>query len=171
MRLPPILALSFVSAFVSALGLASLFVAPGCTKSQSASPKHTGDKVTSKDAKSSADKSQATPSAVGFLKAKPQACMYHQEAQGYFRCLSGADGQCFHFGESCAPKNLCMFDMSKGVARTCESAVNGQCFSPGDACEKKKSCQYSLTDRRYHICEQSSEGKCKRIGALCLPTE
>lgn len=167
MRLPPMLTTLILSA-----GVISLLVIPGCTKSKSASPTHTAAKKSDSNTKAGSDKSE-TPAdtSVGFLKAKPTTCMYHQEAQGYFRCLAGADGQCFHFGESCAPAKQCMFDVSQGVAKTCGEIVAGQCRDFGAACETKDSCQYSAKEARYRECKQSKSGRCTEHGKLCLPTE
>jgi hypothetical protein len=37
-------------------------------------------------------------------------CAYHAGANGYFTCLAGGAGTCFHFGAPCTPKDSCMYD-------------------------------------------------------------
>ncbi len=37
-------------------------------------------------------------------------CAYHAGGGGYFTCLAGGAGVCFHFGGPCAPADACMFD-------------------------------------------------------------
>jgi hypothetical protein len=38
------------------------------------------------------------------------SCAYHAGAGGYFFCLAGGAGACFHFGSPCEPAEACMLE-------------------------------------------------------------
>lgn len=118
---------------------------------------------------------EGTPHAEGargpvtFVKASPKACMLHEEADGYFRCLSGTGGECFHFGATCAPPDLCMYERKSKLHKTCSKESLGRCTAFGSACAPKDSCMYDPAKNRYRKCETAKGGACSRFGDACLP--
>ncbi len=107
--------------------------------------------------------------AVGFLQAKPKACMFHMEAKGYFKCLSGADGQCFHYGAMCSPDDSCMVDATSGQTKNCTEQDEGECVVFKELCQQKNTCQFSVEERRYKTCTSPAVGGCKAFGSVCNP--
>jgi hypothetical protein len=96
-------------------------------------------------------------------------CAYHPGTAGYFRCLAGGAGACFHFGGPCQPQDSCMFDPGDRAYKLCASAVEGKCQRFGAACIPAGTCWYRAEDRLYHVCEQPKAGGCSKWGALCAP--
>lgn len=107
---------------------------------------------------------------IGFATASPGACMLHQEAGGHHSCLSGADGQCFHYGAVCEPANTCTLDLSSGTHKECKKFTEGACADFGAACKPKRSCLYDMEQRRYRSCSEPKTGGCSAFGATCDPS-
>jgi hypothetical protein len=96
-------------------------------------------------------------------------CAYFPGTAGYFRCLAGGAGSCFHFGASCQPADACMLDPADRAYKHCAAAVEGKCQRFGAACAPAGTCWYRPDDRLYHTCEQPNAGACAKWGALCAP--
>ncbi|HEY1555705.1 MAG TPA: hypothetical protein VGF94_12795 [Kofleriaceae bacterium] len=111
---------------------------------------------------------QPGPVAAPELGCPAPSCAYHAGAAGYFTCLSGGAGACFHFGGPCAPADGCMFD---GHAyRPCTRAVEGTCAQWGaGACAPRSGCMFDPADGLHHHCDDVAGGTCNRYGALCAP--
>ena len=98
------------------LFVAALLLLPACPSS---SPSGTGGKTgpnkkvsssggTSSNNDAGAPEAAALPEGeVGFSAPDASLCMFHPGAKAYHRCLSAADGTCFHFGETCTPVESC----------------------------------------------------------------
>lgn len=96
-------------------------------------------------------------------------CMYHAGADTYHMCLSGAEGNCSHFGATCAPKSKCMYDRRTASHRSCTKIVDGRCAKFAAACAPTGNCMYNRRDNLYHQCASPRAGKCPSFGATCLP--
>jgi hypothetical protein len=96
--------------------------------------------------------------------------MLHQEAKGYFECLSGSDGMCFHYGTTCEPKDGCMYESSSQLHKVCDEVIQGRCekFS-AKTCEPQDSCMYDTQGRTYRRCTNKSAGACRKFAEHCLP--
>jgi hypothetical protein len=103
---------------------------------------------------------------VGCLK---PSCAYHAGANGYFTCLSGGSGACFHFGGPCMPKDSCMYDVADRTYKQCARGVEGMCQQWGAACAPASACMFSPADGLHHKCDELAGGSCKKSGALCAP--
>ena len=99
-----------------------------------------------------------------------QTCAYHAGSDGYFLCLNGAAGRCFHYGRSCAPADACMFDARSGSYRLCEQAVEGQCVRGGAACDPPERCMFDRASGLYRTCIQGEPGQCHEFGDVCGPS-
>jgi hypothetical protein len=97
------------------------------------------------------------------------SCAYHAGANGYFTCLAGGAGACFHFGGPCTPKDSCMFDAADRTYKQCSRAVEGTCQQWGGACAPASACMFSPADGLHHKCDDIAGGSCKKYGALCAP--
>jgi hypothetical protein len=97
------------------------------------------------------------------------SCAFHAGANGYFTCLAGGAGACFHFGGPCTPKDSCMFDAADRTYKQCARGVEGTCQQWGAACAPANACMFSPTDSLYHRCDDVAGGSCKKYGALCAP--
>lgn len=112
----------------------------------------------------------ATPSGpVRYAEPKNRSCMFHQGAGGYFSCLSGSDGQCFHFGGVCTPDDACVPDPASGEHRSCENFTEGRCDRLGAACKPEGTCVYDSKEHRYRSCTKTIKGGCQSFGATCEP--
>jgi hypothetical protein len=96
-------------------------------------------------------------------------CAYHAGANGYFTCLAGGAGACFHFGAPCTPTAGCMYNATEHAYRTCTNPVEGQCQQWGAACAPASLCMFDPDDGNHHHCDEVAGGTCKRFGALCAP--
>lgn len=96
-------------------------------------------------------------------------CAYHAGANGYFTCLSGGAGACFHFGGPCTPGDSCMFDAADRTYKQCARVLEGVCQQWGAACAPSSRCMFSPADNLHHACDEIAGGTCKRYGALCAP--
>jgi hypothetical protein len=105
-----------------------------------------------------------------FAKGGERACMLHYEADGYFRCLASADGQCFHFGAVCQPPKECMFDRKSKLHKTCTEVREGRCLRFGASCQPADACMYDPKSNQYHHCEAASKGACSRFADVCEPS-
>ena len=97
------------------------------------------------------------------------SCAYHAGANGYFTCLSGGAGACFHFGGPCTPKDNCMYDAVDRTYKQCARSVEGSCQQWGAACAPAGACMFSAADGLHHKCDEVAGGSCKKYGALCAP--
>ena len=151
-------------------GLCLAAGAAGCAKSTAPTVKKARSSGHASDANQSGEgQAQGPEGTVTFVDASPKACMLHAEADGYFRCLSAADGQCFHFGATCEPPASCMFERKSKLHKTCKEAHEGRCVSFGSTCEPKDSCMFDATTNRYRSCESASKGGCASFGKSCDP--
>ena len=110
---------------------------------------------------------------------KPQAptscevnsCAYHAGADGYFTCLAGGAGACFHFGGTCAPQDRCMYNAATKRYATCDDISEGKCQRFGKACSPSTGCWFTPADGLHHACEKADaeHGTCNKVGALCAP--
>ncbi len=100
----------------------------------------------------------------------PLACVYHGGAGGYFSCLAGGQGSCFHFGAPCQPADDCMLDPSERSFRRCLELVAGVCQRFAAACAPRGSCWYRADEAQYRECLEKTPGRCGKWGALCDPT-
>ncbi|MCP4448197.1 MAG: hypothetical protein GY811_23095 [Myxococcales bacterium] len=107
---------------------------------------------------------------ISFAVPEGRACMLHQEAGGHHSCLSGSDGQCFHYGAVCVPASACVLDIASGRHKVCKTFAEGRCDLFGDACKPQSSCLYDLAERRYRNCSKIESGRCETFGATCDPT-
>lgn len=98
-----------------------------------------------------------------------QACAYHAGREGYFLCLNGAAGRCFHYGRSCAPADGCMYEARSGTYRSCEQAAEGQCVRFGAACDPPERCMFDRASGLYRTCTQGERGRCDGFGDVCGP--
>ncbi len=98
-------------------------------------------------------------------------CMYHPGADGYFRCLNGGAGTCFHYGRSCAPSNRCMYDRKARSYRSCSRVSEGRCLAFAAACEPPGRCMFNSSDNMHHVCDKLDKGRCVRFGAICDPSD
>jgi hypothetical protein len=96
-------------------------------------------------------------------------CAFHAGASGYFTCLAGGAGACFHFGSPCAPRDACMYDPNARSYKHCARASEGMCQQWGVACAPVTKCMFNPSDRLHHQCDEVAGGGCKRYGALCAP--
>jgi len=96
-------------------------------------------------------------------------CAYHAGGAGYFTCLSGGAGACFHYGAPCSPADACMYDPADQKYKHCASIVEGTCKQWGAACAPASKCMFSASDGLHHTCDDIDGGTCKRYGALCAP--
>jgi hypothetical protein len=96
-------------------------------------------------------------------------CVFHAGASGYFTCLSGGAGACFHFGAPCEPPDACMYDPSDRSYKHCARASEGTCQQWGVACAPATRCMFNPSDGLHHQCDEIAGGGCKRYGALCAP--
>lgn len=106
---------------------------------------------------------------VSFAPPVQQACMMHQEANTHHLCLSGSDGQCFHYGAVCQPEDPCVLELQTGEHKECKKFTEGRCDEFGKACKPKSSCQYDTKERRYRTCDAPKAGACGRFSATCDP--
>jgi hypothetical protein len=97
------------------------------------------------------------------------SCAYHAGANGYFTCLAGGAGACFHFGSPCTPKDSCMFDAVDRSYKQCARAVEGTCQQWGAACAPQSKCMFTPSDGLHRTCDALSGGTCSKYGALCAP--
>lgn len=98
------------------------------------------------------------------------SCAYHANAAGYFTCLSGGDGVCFHFGAPCTPADRCMFDAGGKAYKQCAKIVEGQCVEwAAQACAPASACMFDPDDGLHHHCDEVAGGGCKKYGGLCAP--
>lgn len=97
------------------------------------------------------------------------SCAFHAGGGGYFHCLAGGAGSCFHFGSPCQPADACMFDPADRGYKKCSEIVEGKCLRFGAACEPSGACWYRPEDRLYHECLQRKPGGCAKWGELCAP--
>ena len=124
---------------------------------------------------SAAGGSPQTPSGSGPVGKIPDVgclaptCAYHAGATGYFTCMAGGAGTCFHFGAPCTPKDNCMYDASDRTYKQCARAVEGMCQQWGAACAPASACMFSASDGLHHKCDDVAGGSCKKYGALCAP--
>lgn len=98
-----------------------------------------------------------------------QPCAYHAGRDGYFLCLDGAAGRCFHYGRSCTPADGCMLDAKSGTYRSCEQAVEGRCVRFGAACDPPERCMFDRSSGLYRTCTQGERGRCDGFGEVCGP--
>lgn len=96
-------------------------------------------------------------------------CVFHAGAGAYFTCLAGGAGTCFHFGASCAPPDLCMYDPADRAYKQCARASEGVCMKWGAACVPPGKCMFTPSDGLHHRCDEVADAGCKRYGALCAP--
>jgi hypothetical protein len=96
-------------------------------------------------------------------------CAFHAGASGYFTCLAGGAGACFHVGSPCAPGDACMYDPNARSYKHCARASEGMCQQWGVACAPATKCMFNPSDRLHHQCDEVAGGGCKRYGALCAP--
>jgi len=96
-------------------------------------------------------------------------CAFHAGASGYFTCLSGGAGACFHFGAPCAPVDACMYDPTDRSYKHCARPSEGVCQQWGVACAPATKCMFNSADGLHHQCDEIAGGGCKRYGALCAP--
>jgi hypothetical protein len=96
-------------------------------------------------------------------------CVFHGGGAGYFTCLAGGNGTCFHFGAACTPADACMFDPTANAYKQCTKPGDGTCLAWGAACAPASKCMYDARNKLHHTCEQVSGGTCARYGALCSP--
>lgn len=97
------------------------------------------------------------------------SCAYHAGVGGYFFCLAGGAGSCFHFGSPCEPPEACMFEAASRTFKRCAEVVEGKCQRFGAACEPRGTCWYRAEDRLYRECLDRKPGACARWGDLCAP--
>ena len=138
-----------------------------------ATPKKAGPGAASSTKGTAATDDQwAAMGEVGFAKAENRPCMFHLAAEGYFSCLSAADGQCFHYGATCMPAGQCMFEVKTGTYKICTETHEGQCKASayGKSCEPADKCMIDPPARRYRKCESAQSGACSRYGADCTPS-
>jgi hypothetical protein len=96
-------------------------------------------------------------------------CAFHAGAGGYFTCLAGGAGACFHFGAPCAPPDGCMFDPGDRTYKQCARVSEGTCQQWASACAPATRCMFDVADGLHHTCDDVSGGTCKRFGAPCAP--
>jgi hypothetical protein len=96
-------------------------------------------------------------------------CAFHAGGGGYFTCLAGGAGACFHFGSPCAPQDHCMYDPADAQYKQCAQPGEGTCAGWGPACAPTSKCMFNPADGLSHQCDEVSGGGCKRYGALCAP--
>jgi hypothetical protein len=96
-------------------------------------------------------------------------CAFHAGVGGYFTCLAGGAGACFHFGAPCAPQDQCMYDPSDRSYKQCTRPSEGTCLAWGATCAPATKCMFNPADGLSHQCDEVSGGGCKRYGALCAP--
>ena len=96
-------------------------------------------------------------------------CAFHAGAGGYFTCLAGGAGMCFHFGSPCAPQDGCMYDPGDRAYKQCTRSSEGACLAWGAACAPATRCMFNPADGLSHQCDEVAGGGCKRYGALCTP--
>lgn len=157
---------SFLLVLLPAVALLSL---AGCPK-QGTTPHEEGKPGTGKTAPADAGASEpVTSEPISFAEVRERPCMLHLEADGYFACLSGSDGQCFHYGAACQPASLCMFERSSGLHKICSQVREGRCEAYGSPCEPTDGCMFDVAKGRYRSCESASAGGCKSFTGPCLP--
>ena len=132
-------------------------------------PKQTGVGNTGGDKAGSSD-ANVPLGPVGFATKTPAACMLHQEAGGHYECLSGADGQCFHYGAVCQPADSCTVELSTGTYKECKKFTEGACEVFAGSCKPKSKCLYDPGQRRYRNCSVPKTGGCSTFGATCNPS-
>jgi hypothetical protein len=96
-------------------------------------------------------------------------CAFHAGAAGYFTCLAGGAGACFHFGGPCTPADACMYDPTDRTYKKCGRAVEGTCAQWTGACAPASACMFDAADGLHHHCDAVSGGACQKYGALCAP--
>jgi hypothetical protein len=131
--------------------------------------KTTGTQTTAGGQGTSGGQHDAPPGKVPDVGCLQPSCVYHAGTGGYFSCLAGGAGLCFHYGAPCAPADACMFDGSDGLYKQCGSIVEGRCAQWGSACAPASGCMYSPADGLHHACAASTGGACKQYGAPCAP--
>jgi hypothetical protein len=153
---------------------AALLLLGGCPKGPAKKESSGAGKLESgasrADAGPASDKPTPPPGELAFAADGPRPCVFHAGASAYFRCLSGADGTCFHYGASCEPADQCMFDPASGSYRQCRKGGEGRCAEYGDACQPADACYFASDDSRYHSCQKAASGRCTSYGDLCNPS-
>ncbi|HRC59048.1 MAG TPA: hypothetical protein PKU97_24165, partial [Kofleriaceae bacterium] len=97
-------------------------------------------------------------------------CTYHAGTDGFFACLAGGSGACFHFGAPCQPADDCMLDGSDRRYKRCTQVVDGRCQRFAAPCAPPGTCWMHPDDGLYRECTQRQAGACARWGELCDPT-
>ncbi len=160
------LAGSLVSIAVMVLSLGLVGCGGSSRAGDKSGPKAVGSARASVDATSKA----AATGPVEYATSTSQACMLHQEAGGHYLCLSGADGQCFHYGAVCEPADSCTLELSSNTYKVCKKFTEGACQEFGAACKPKGSCLYDPGQRRYRSCASPKLGGCSEFGTTCDPS-
>ncbi|MBP9203307.1 MAG: hypothetical protein KBG28_05030 [Kofleriaceae bacterium] len=106
--------------------------------------------------------------AAGGVACATPTCAYHPGAGGYYRCLSGGAGACFHFGAPCQPAGDCWIDPADGAYKRCAEARDGQCRRYGAACPAP-ACRFDRRDGLHRRCLDERGATCARWGELCAP--
>ncbi len=127
-----------------------------------------GNAVNGEPGGNSAVETPAGP--VGYATPGNAACMLHQEAGGHYSCLSGADGQCFHYGAVCQPKDVCTIEIASATYKECKTFTEGACVEFLAECKPKRTCLYDASQRRYRSCPTPKLGGCTAFGAPCDPS-
>lgn len=155
-------AVRFVIAMLAAL-------VPAC--GSPAGPQHPAPPVASKPAAQPPGRAPGPTVAavVPTIGCPAPTCSFHAGAGGYFTCLSGGAGMCFHFGSPCTPADACMFDPGDRSYKQCSVASEGVCQQWGAACAPATACVFNPADGLHHQCDEVADGGCKRYGALCAP--
>ncbi len=96
-------------------------------------------------------------------------CAFHANAAGYFVCMSGGAGSCFHYGPPCTPADSCMYDPSDRTYKQCSKPSEGKCEAWGAACAPATKCMVDPKDGYHRRCDDASGGTCKKFSALCAP--
>jgi hypothetical protein len=105
----------------------------------------------------------------GIACASP-SCLYHAGGDGYYECLAGGGGACFHYGAACEPADKCMYDRSARAYHTCASVREGHCVAfAAAACDPPRHCMFDARDGLHRTCKHADGGRCTDYGDLCDP--
>ncbi len=97
------------------------------------------------------------------------SCVYHAGGDGYFACLAGGGGTCFHYGAPCEPAARCMYHRGAAAYRTCDKVREGRCVTYGAACEPPGRCMFDARDGLHRTCKRVDQGRCVEPGPVCDP--
>jgi hypothetical protein len=140
----------------------------GVPPERTVAPSHP-HRVTTRSSAPSGKPGASGPVTLPAIGCPTPTCAFHAGASGYFTCLAGGAGACFHFGPPCAPPDSCMYDPGDRSYKQCARASEGTCQQWGAACAPATKCMFNPGDGLHHQCDDVAGGTCKHYGALCPP--